>query len=726
MLKRSLCLLGTLGVFTSSAFAQSTADSARADSARKTHRLAPLTVSANRTEQQVFRTAVPVLVLDSSTVHREVPDGVGDLFRNLPGVDVTGVGPNQTRLIVRGQRGQRILLAEDGIRLNNSRRQQDFGELPAFTDINSTSRVEVIRGPASVLYGTDAIGGVVNQITMHAPGLSTPKGVSGSALFRYGSASEQQTWNGTLSGRVGRLGFSLAGNYRDASPYESPAGTFGALTLDNPTLVHDTGLNDRNFSADLAYNTSMNAAVTLRVSQYSARDAGFGYVSPADLGDPEGATVRLLYPKQDVTRVTAGFRAGALGWGIADRMGVTFYTTQNERSFVQNIAIPFPTPPFPPGSGISIDGRNFTDIATYGTRLELARAFGSGHVVTYGVDWYLDDSENADTNVTVSRMFGPPTTRTSTTPTVPYAKMWSGGAYAQASLALSQRMVLGLGVRGQTIHSETRETPGLPPDRAGISTSDGTVVGGASLAYELFPTLNVIGNVGRAFRAPNLVERYFEGSAEGSGFQLANPDLAPETSLNVDLGLKFRTGRVYAEAIWFQNRISDGIRAVQVDTTVNNLPGFQNQNIETLTDNGLELLAEVYAGAGFSVLGHFTTISSKADDDAPVGDGYSSKVGGELQWREQRGRFFAGYEIRHQGERDDVEFTGNPVGEVIPSFTVHNLRAGVRLPMIGKTSSQFTVSVMNLTDELYSEASNTSFFRPEPGRSAVIGIRLDF
>ena len=127
-----------------------------------------------------------------------------------------------------------------------------------------------------MLYGTDAIGGVVNQITRHAPGMSTPTGVSGSVLFRYGSASEQQTWNGTLAGRVGRLGFSLAGNYRDASPYESPAGTFGALTLSDPTLVHDTGLFDHNFSADLAYNTSMNAAVTLRVSQYSARDAGFG------------------------------------------------------------------------------------------------------------------------------------------------------------------------------------------------------------------------------------------------------------------------------------------------------------------------------------------------------------------------------------------------------------------------------------------------------------------
>jgi outer membrane receptor protein involved in Fe transport len=187
-----------------------------------------------------------------------------------------------------------------------------------------------------------------------------------------------------------------------------------------------------------------------------------------------------------------------------------------------------------------------------------------------------------------------------------------------------------------------------------------------------------------------------------------------------------RTGRLYAEAMYFHNRISDAIRAVEIDTSINNLPGFQNQNVETLTDQGLELLAEIDAGAGFSLLGHFTTTSSKAEDDAPVGDGYSSKVGGELQWRESRGRFFAGYEVRHQGERDDVEFTGNPVGEVIPSFTVHNLRAGVRLPMIGRTAAQLTVAVMNLTDRLYSEASNTSFFRPEPRRSAIIGVRLDF
>lgn len=719
-------LLLALGLaVTTPAAAQSRSDSTRSDTTRTALKLAPITVTATRSERPVFRTATPVLVLDSSTVRRETPDGVADLFRNLPGVDVTGVGPNQTRLIVRGQQGQRILLAEDGIRLNNSRRQQDFGELPAFTDINSASRVEVIRGPASVLYGTDAIGGVVNQITMRAPGLSTPEGVRGSLLFRYGSASEQRTWHGLVTGRTGRLGFAVSGGYRDASAYQSPAGTFGALTLDQKTLVHDTGIIDHNFSADLSYAVGANESVSLRVSNYSARDAGFGYVAPADLGDPEGTTVRLRYPEQDVTRVTAGFRASALGWGLADRLGVTLYTTQNERTFTQNIDIPLGAP-FPPGSGISVNGKNYTDIGTYGARVELARAFGRGHVITYGVDWYLDDSENADTSVTVTRMFGPPTTRTSTTPTVPYAKLWSGGAFAQANLTLTERLLLGLGVRGQTIKSDTRETPGLPPERAGVSASNGTVVGGASLGYQVTSAINLVGTVGRAFRAPNLVERYFEGAAEGSGFQIANPDLAPETSLNVDLGVKVRTGRVYAEAIWFRNRISDGIRAVRIDTTVNNLPGFQNQNIETLTDKGVELLGELDAGAGFALLGHFTTISSRADDDAPVGDGYSSKVGGEVQWREPRGRFFAGYEVRHQGERADVGFTANPVGEVIPAFTVHNVRAGLRLPVIGGTSGQLTVALMNLTDRLYSEASNTSFFRPEPRRSAIVGVRVDF
>lgn len=709
---------------------QATTDTIRPapDSVTKVAKLAPLTITASRSLESVFRTASPILALDSSVVRLESPNGVGDLFRNLPGVDVTGVGPNQTRLAIRGQRGQRILLAEDGIRLNNSRRQQDFGELPAFTDINGISRVEVLRGPASVLYGTDAIGGVVNQVTQRYPGAGTPNGVSGSLQYRYSGAGDQQLVHGQFGGRTGRLGIAATIGYRDAAPYLAPAGTFGNLTLAEQTLVNDTGVLDRTYGVELGYDFSDTRSLAFRLSHYDADNAGFGYVAPTDLGTPGAPTIRLRYPQQDVTRATLAYRASALSWEIADRLELTAYTTQNDRVFAQDLEIPFGAP-LPPTAGIRITGRNVTDIATYGVRTEAAKVVGGRHHIRYGADWYVDRVANADTATTTTTTFGPPTVRTSTTPTLPDASLWSGGLYAQSEWEAAPTLTLGLGLRGQLIHSETRATEGLPATRAGLRSDDGTLVGGVNASWNVVPSLNLVGSAGRAFRAPNLIERYFDGvSSDGSGYQVANPDIEPETSFNVEFGVKYRRNQVYVEVLYFTNEISGGIRSVPLaDSTIGRLPVYQTQNIETIRDRGVEALLEVGLGRGFTMLAHGTSLTSKnSDENSPVGDGYSSKVGGEVRWQDPRGRFFAAYEVRHQGERDDVELAPNPIGEVIPSFTTQTARAGIRLPTFGGTATSLNLAVVNLGNALYSEASNTSFFRPEPGRHAVVTLRLDF
>jgi hemoglobin/transferrin/lactoferrin receptor protein len=125
------------------------------------YHLNPLVVTATRTERTVFLTPAPVSYVSSAALREVQANTVGDVFRDLPGLDVTGVGAQQPRPIIRGQQGQRILLLQDALRLNNSRRQQDFGEIPALVDLSTVARIEVVRGPSSVLYGTDAIGGVV-------------------------------------------------------------------------------------------------------------------------------------------------------------------------------------------------------------------------------------------------------------------------------------------------------------------------------------------------------------------------------------------------------------------------------------------------------------------------------------------------------------------------------------------------------------------------------------
>lgn len=379
----------------------------------------------------------------------------------------------------------------------------------------------------------------------------------------------------------------------------------------------------------------------------------------------------------------------ALASRFADRVTVTSAVSRNDRVFRQEIDIPFT-----PTAGMTIRSQNLTDIHGLGLRAEATKVLAAGHVLTYGVDWYRDRSLNADSTETRMFGFGPPSVRRRTTPNVANATFWTSGLFAQSQFHLTPRLELGAGLRGQTIGSRTQETVGLPADRAGVSARGSALVGQVNGQYELRDGLNFVVAVGRAFRAPNLIERYFEGAtAEGNGHQQASPDLAPETSLNVDLGVKVRRERFYAEVTFFDNAIRDGIRIAPQDTVIGGFPAYRNKNV---------------------------------DRSNPVGDSYGNKFGGELGWRETAGRFGIRYEVRHQGERKDITLVGSPVGDVLPAFTVQALRGDVVLPAFGGLRPRLDVAVTNLANALYAEASNTAFFRPEPPRSVMAAVRFDF
>ena len=324
----------TISVLASAASAQSPAvrdSAARADSARaRATPLRQVTITATRTARDVFNAPAAVSVIDSATLHSKLPNTAVDGFRDLPGLDVTGVGTNQARPTVRGLGGQRILLLEDGLRLNNSRRQQDFGELPAMAGITGIDRVEVVRGPASVLYGTDAIGGVVNVITAGLPSRGID-GVHGWAGFRYSTADRQQTPSAGLQGRTGRFAFRASGAYRDTRSYEAPSGTFGDIALDRDVKVNDTGVRDYSYNALAGWDLGRSQSLFARAERYTARNAGFGYVANADLGVTNAPSIQITYPDQDVARYSLGWRALALRSAVADRVEVTTYLQNNTR-----------------------------------------------------------------------------------------------------------------------------------------------------------------------------------------------------------------------------------------------------------------------------------------------------------------------------------------------------------------------------------------------------------
>jgi outer membrane receptor protein involved in Fe transport len=709
------------------------------------------TVTATGSRTEVFELSTPVSVLHAEEIQRLAPDSAADLLRHQPGVDVNGVGPNQTRPVIRGQRGLRVLFLQDGLRMNNPRRQTDFGEIPGLVDTESMSSVEVVRGPASVLYGSDAIGGVLNLIPK-TPGYRGAGSMAGSFVALARTAGDQWKGQGSVDGRWHRTSLQLGLSRREASNYEAPAGSFGNISLGADTPVVDSGVEDQSLYGYLGQQLSDSQELFFRFQRYNAEQTGFGFVEPGALGAEEEFRIRILYPYQDFDRLSAGYIASALDVPVADSLEVKAYYQTNERELANDIDINIgPLFPGAPNSSVEADSINLTYLETFGVRTQGIKLAGESHLLTYGAEFYADDSRNTDSSVTTTRLRFPfppfeiPVVTTDDVANTPNAVNESFGAFVQDEIDIGERLKLTLGARMQNVATRAEATPGW--DTGGLDFDDDSLVGSASLVYALSDNLRLVSSYGTAFRSPNIVERLFNGpTPEGAGFQILNSDLTSEESDNIELGLKYLRPNAMFELLMFRNDIDKGIvqyffspeevaqlpqdlqdriEATQVQFVV------QQRNIDRLRWDGVEMVVGYRADNGFSVGANYTYLDGERVDseNPPTGDSVTEKLNLRLRWEPPRGRYWSEYRVRHNGSQRavlDPDEPLPPVGEILPSFTIHSLGAGVTLSNTGRVRHVFTVLVDNLTDELYSEFSNATFFRPQPGRSFTTSYRLRF
>lgn len=684
--------------------------------------LGTVTITATRRATDTRDVAPPVVVIDSTRVRAQLAQSPADLLKSEPGVDVLGTGVNQGRPMIRGQRGQRILLLADGLRMNNSRRQQDFGELPALVDPSMVSRIEVVRGPASVLYGTDAIGGVMNIIT-RAPSAGLDR-TAGRVAYEYGSAGTLGKAIGSVNAARGAWAISLDAMARTAGDYSAPAGTYGKVTLADDTPLQNSGVRDRNVALGSAWRSERGHEVFGRIEQYVADNAGFGYVPPALIG-ANPTRIQITYPHQDFGKATLGFRSASLGSRLADRFDVTAYGQRNQRDFAQKIFVPF-GPGTPPGAGVDIKTANFTDISTLGGRAEATKALTRA-ILTYGFDVYSDNASGRDSSVTTVIGFGPPRPQVSTRPQIPNATLTSTGVFAQGDLRLHDRFSVIVGSRVQFVESAPRATAGRTDVL--VSHSNRTAVWAANSIWRVSESLSLVSTVGSGFRSPNLVERYYDGpTPEGSAYQRATPDLLAETSVNFDGGFKYRRGRVSAELSAFRNDISDAIVIAPTGEKQGTLPVYQNVNVGKLRAAGGEASMAIALDHGFRVAANYSQVKSTniTNPNTAIGDTYANKLNATLGWVSTNNRFWGEYALRRNGDQKDISATASPVGPVLPAFTVQSIRGGIRGWSFGPVRQDITLAVNNLANVLYAETANASFFRPEPGRNVMLGISTSF
>jgi iron complex outermembrane receptor protein len=242
-------------------------------------RLAPMheavTVTASGDEVAVQESFHSVLSKEAYELNlKQASPSLGDLLQNESGVAKRSGGPGTGRPVIRGFDGDRVLVMQDGMRTGTlSSQSGDHGEP---VDVNTIERVEVVKGPATLLYGSNAIGGVVNVLTVHHLLHQHPhEGLRGSLSATGGTANAMGGGSGSFEyGHKNWLVFGSGGGTR-TSDYATPIGT-----VQNSGSRMEQGMGGLgHFGAKLAWNAMYGKQQGLYEVPFNPDDPGEGRVS---------------------------------------------------------------------------------------------------------------------------------------------------------------------------------------------------------------------------------------------------------------------------------------------------------------------------------------------------------------------------------------------------------------------------------------------------------------
>jgi vitamin B12 transporter len=246
--------------------------------------LNPVVVTATRTPQPLDKTGSSLSVISGADIDTQQQQFVTDALAQVPGLNVSrSGGPGQTTsLYIRGAEAGESLVLVDGIRISDPSAPDGAAVLGDLL-VNNISRIEVLRGPQSTLYGSDAIGGVVNVLTQRGgtqPFQGTLEGEGGT----YGS----YRLNGAAHGTVGALDYGGAVNYYDTRGISAACASDGNTEPD--------GYRNFGATANLRFHASDTLSIDLRVFYTKSHTDIDGFPPPnfTFMDDPEFGRNQLL------------------------------------------------------------------------------------------------------------------------------------------------------------------------------------------------------------------------------------------------------------------------------------------------------------------------------------------------------------------------------------------------------------------------------------------------
>lgn len=658
-------------------------------------------VTAGRREQRPFDSPRSISIVTAADLRRRNYRSTPEAIQELAGVLLQQTNDGGGSPIIRGLTGNQVLLLIDGIRLNNAIYRFGPNQYLNTIDIEQVERIEVIRGPGSVLFGSDALGGVINIITKsRVIGDSQPNQLE---LHARTATADR--------GSLGRIGFN-AGAGRLMTVGGVSLKSFGQIRSGHSTVQTFTGYDE--WAGDLKVSAAVRTGETLTVSAQRLEQSD---VVRADaLGS--GSDLEWRWDPQSRSLVSLQY-ANTRGWSfVREATAFAAYQDQHEQTSRRTTASPGTRRYMLDGVRSASTGVQFYSAAT---RQEL----------TYGADWYVDRVRSTRTDETIATGVLVPRRGTF----ADGASRFSGAVYLQDRLHASRRLTLDVGGRYEWIDLEAL----LADPAAGVVDIDArnrALTGSAYASYALAPALKIVGGVSNGFRAPNVDDVSVFGSF-GGGFEIPNPALTPERSINRVVGLKVFGQRAALNLSAFD--VSYRGLIVRAPATYLDLPYldlngsgrresseplvFSRQNIGSAAVRGVEVDGQIYVGRAWRATGTFgwTRGTDKAANEPlrrvpPPHGSISMMFDPGQRWWVEGYSVFAGAQ-RRLNSLDIVDVRIGPNGTA--GFGTLNIRSGVNLSGVGIV----TLGLENLLDTRYKWHGSGI---ERPGRNVVVGVRRTF
>jgi outer membrane receptor protein involved in Fe transport len=548
------------------------------------HSIKVMVTTAQRYETDAFNTPQSVNVVDSRKLARDIPRTPAEALRDQPGIWVQKTSHIGGAPIIRGLVGNRVLLMVDGIRLNNVGAYAGANNFLQTIDVETVERMEVVRGPGSVNYGSDALGGVVNVIT-RAPVDWQARGKhrwGGLAKATLGSVDLQRRLR--LEAYYGgqRFRVRVGGTLQQVSDLRG-GGTIGVQT--------PSGWKEGNFDvrADFrpAHRHELSAAYwQLGQSNIQRYDTWLG--ANASVGAAHRRLARLNYTWTDPAP------------GISSLYAQVYLHDQGTQT--RYIARP------------DVQTQSFL---TPGADLQLQSPAARGHLLfTYGLHYHHDRGRSVtDSAGKITNSF-------------PITGWGNAAGFLQARVDPVKYLSFTLAGRYDFYHMVTEPSAASTP--AGLDVDDLRVnrnynAGSGSLGVIGRATewLNLVANLASGYRAPSVSDSLSLGPFT-LGYRVPTPGLVPEKALNFDIGPRINHKNISFTAAYFHTWLRDLIDyepgtfngMSYIDANANGMQDdkeevFVNKNVGRSRIQGVELALEARLLPHWVLMGNFTYVDGR-------------------------------------------------------------------------------------------------------------------